>query len=82
MAELPSGTVTFLFTDLERSTPLWEPQHLDVMGQALKRHDVILRWAVESHGGTAVKTTGDGSMLCSGWHLTRRPRPSRRRPPW
>jgi class 3 adenylate cyclase len=82
MAELPTSTVTFLFTDLERSMLLWEQQDLDVMGQALKRHDVILRWTVESHGGTAVKTTGDGSMLCSGWHPTRRPRPSRRRPPW
>jgi WD40 repeat protein/class 3 adenylate cyclase len=59
MAEFPTGTVTFLFTDLERSTPLWE-QHPDAMGQALSRHDEILRWAVTSHGGTAIKTTGDG----------------------
>jgi predicted ATPase/class 3 adenylate cyclase len=59
MAEFPTGTVTFLFTDLERSTPLWE-QHPDAMGEALKRHDEILRGAVETHGGTAVKTTGDG----------------------
>src|SRR5260370_6410377 len=56
--ELPAGTVTFLFTDLERSTPLWE-QHPDAMRAALKRHDDILRNAVASHGGAVVKTTGD-----------------------
>ena len=35
MAELPSGTVTFLFTDLEGSTRLWE-EHGDAMGDALR----------------------------------------------
>ena len=46
MAELPSGTVTFLFTDLEGSTRLWEQQP-DAMQAALARHDEILRDAVE-----------------------------------
>ena len=59
MAELPSGTVTFLFTDLEGSTRLWEEQR-DAMQSALARHDAVLRTAVESHGGQVVKTTGDG----------------------
>jgi predicted ATPase/class 3 adenylate cyclase len=59
MAELPSGTVTFLFTDLEGSTRLWE-EHRDAMQSALARHDAVLRSAVESHGGYVVKTTGDG----------------------
>ena len=59
MAELPSGTVTFLFTDLEGSTRLWEEQR-DAMQSALARHDAVLRSAVESHGGQVVKTTGDG----------------------
>jgi predicted ATPase/class 3 adenylate cyclase len=59
VAELPSGTVTFLFTDLEGSTRLWE-EHPEAMGQALARHDEILREAIESHGGSVVKTTGDG----------------------
>ena len=59
MAELPSGTVTFLFTDLEGSTRLWEA-HPEAMKTALARHDEILRSAVESHGGHVVKTTGDG----------------------
>ena len=59
MRELPSGTVTFLFTDLEGSTRLWE-EHPDAMRDALARHDEILRGTVESHGGYVVKTTGDG----------------------
>jgi predicted ATPase/class 3 adenylate cyclase len=57
--ELPSGTVTFLFTDLEGSTRLWE-QHPDAMRPALERHDALLRSAVERHSGWVVKTTGDG----------------------
>jgi predicted ATPase/class 3 adenylate cyclase len=59
MAELPAGTVTFLFTDLESSTRLWE-EHPEAMKGALARHDVILRDAVEGRGGQVVKTTGDG----------------------
>ncbi len=59
MAELPTGTVTFLFTDLEGSTRLWE-QHPVAMKAALARHDAILRDAVESNEGHVVKTTGDG----------------------
>ena len=59
MTELPSGTVTFLFTDLEGSTRLWE-EHPEAMRDALARHDGILRDAVEAHGGYVVKTTGDG----------------------
>jgi predicted ATPase/class 3 adenylate cyclase len=55
----PSGTVTFLFTDLEGSTRLWE-EYPDAMKGALTRHDDILRNAIESHGGYVVKTTGDG----------------------
>jgi predicted ATPase/class 3 adenylate cyclase/DNA-binding SARP family transcriptional activator len=58
-ADLPSGTVTFLFTDLEDSTRLWE-EHPETMKDALARHDAILRDAVEGHGGHVVKTTGDG----------------------
>ena len=59
MGELPSGTVTFLFTDLEGSTRLWE-QHPEAMRPALARHDTILRKAVAEHDGHTVKTTGDG----------------------
>src|SRR5690242_3132938 len=59
VAELPSGTVTFLFTDLEGSTRLWE-EHPDAMKSALARHDAIVDHAVVSHGGHVVKRTGDG----------------------
>ncbi|MDQ6852173.1 MAG: adenylate/guanylate cyclase domain-containing protein [Actinomycetota bacterium] len=59
MSELPAGTVTFLFTDVEGSTRLWE-EHPDAMKAALARHDEILRDAVQSHAGHIVKTTGDG----------------------
>jgi class 3 adenylate cyclase len=55
----PTGTVTFLFTDLEGSTRLWE-EHPEAMKAALARHDSILREAVEAHGGHVVKTRGDG----------------------
>jgi predicted ATPase/class 3 adenylate cyclase len=58
-AEFPTGTLTFLFTDLERSTGLWE-EHPEAMKRALARHDEILRAAVEIHRGHVVKTTGDG----------------------
>lgn len=58
MAELPSGTVTFLFTDIEGSTARWELQP-DAMQVALARHDTILRAAILEYGGHVVKTMGD-----------------------
>jgi predicted ATPase/class 3 adenylate cyclase len=57
--ELPTGTVTFLFTDLEESTRLWE-EHPDAMRRALVRHDGLVREAIAAHGGVVVKGTGDG----------------------
>ena len=57
---LPPGTVTFLFTDIEGSTRLWETQHA-AMQRALARHDAILRDAIEANDGYLVKTTGDGA---------------------
>ena len=59
MADWPSGTVTFLFTDVEGSTRLWE-EHSEAMQGALARHDQILREAIEGNDGHVVKTTGDG----------------------
>ena len=61
MAELRSGTVTFLFTDVEGSTRAWE-EHPDAMPGALALHDEIVRDAIESHAGQVVKTTGDGFL--------------------
>ena len=52
--------MTFLFTDIEGSTRLWETQHA-AMQQALAQHDAILREAIEANGGYVVKTTGDGA---------------------
>src|SRR5512140_1801920 len=59
MGPLPTGTVTFLFTDIEGSTELWE-KHPEAMKSALAKHDSILRDAVESNGGHEIKSTGDG----------------------
>src|SRR5262249_1417383 len=55
---LPTGTVTFLFTDIVGSTQLWE-QHRRAMLTALNRHDAILRQAIAAHGGTVFQTAGD-----------------------
>jgi class 3 adenylate cyclase len=54
----PTGTVTFLFTDIEGSTRLWE-QNTQAMQIALARHDEVLRSAIEERGGYIFKTVGD-----------------------
>ena len=56
----PPRTRSFLFTDLEDSTRLWD-EHPDAMRVALARHDAILREALAAHRGTVVKSTGDGA---------------------
>lgn len=55
----PSGVVTFLFTDIEGSTALWD-RHPSAMRLALERHDELLRSSVETHGGGVFATMGDG----------------------
>jgi predicted ATPase/class 3 adenylate cyclase len=55
---LPSGTVTFLFTDIEGSTQLWE-QHPQAMPAAIERHNDILTVSITAHGGTVFKLVGD-----------------------
>ena len=59
MSELPTGMVTFLFTDLEGSTRLWE-EHPDAMRDALARHDKVLRAVIDGHSGFVFSTGGDG----------------------
>jgi class 3 adenylate cyclase len=54
----PTGTLTFLFTDIEGSTRLWE-HDAPAMQAALARHDEVLGRAVEDHGGYIFKTVGD-----------------------
>lgn len=55
----PSGTVTFLFTDIEGSTRLWETSP-DAMRLAVAWHDEIVRVAIEVHDGVVFSTSGDG----------------------
>ena len=61
----PSGTVTFLFTDIEGSTRLWETAPAE-MRMALARHDEIVREAVQSGGGHVFSTGGDGFAVAFG----------------
>jgi class 3 adenylate cyclase len=58
MRDLPTGTVTFLFTDIEGSTRLWEEQP-EAMRASLPRHDALLREAIETNNGFVFKTMGD-----------------------
>lgn len=58
MPVLPTGTVTFLFTDLERSTRLWE-EFPEAMKDAVAAHDRIVRGAIESRDGHVFSTGGD-----------------------
>ncbi len=59
MAELPSGTVTFLFADVQDSTRLWEKYPAD-MRVALKRHDEIIENLAQQHNGYVVRPRGEG----------------------
>jgi class 3 adenylate cyclase len=54
---MPSGTVTFLFTDIEGSTRLWE-RDATAMRSTLNRHDEILRSAIQGHGGVHIQDRG------------------------
>lgn len=63
---LPSGHITFLFTDIAGSTRLWEsfPEH---MAAALEHHDAVLRSTIEGHGGYIFTTAGD--QFCAAFQL-------------
>jgi predicted ATPase/class 3 adenylate cyclase len=65
VASLPSGTVTFLYTDIEGSTQLWE-QYPQAMEVAHARHDQILREAIESNNGYVFQVIGD--EFCAAFH--------------
>ncbi|MGE5137978.1 MAG: adenylate/guanylate cyclase domain-containing protein, partial [Rudaea sp.] len=56
---LPTGIVTFLLTDLEGSTRLWE-QAPDAMRTAMARHDALIEAAVAAGGGVVVRPRGEG----------------------
>ncbi|MDP8924852.1 MAG: adenylate/guanylate cyclase domain-containing protein, partial [Chloroflexota bacterium] len=55
---LPSGTVTFLFTDIESSADRWEGDP-PAIPKALARHDELVRAAISAHGGQIFKSVGD-----------------------
>ena len=96
-ASLPTGTVTFLFTDIQTSTRLWE-QHPSVMRAALIRHDALIEELVGAHAGWLVRPRGEGdsrfavfeqasaaiaSARCDGSSRSSPPRPTTRTwPAW
>jgi predicted ATPase/class 3 adenylate cyclase len=57
-AHLPTGTVTFLFSDIEGSTVRWDA-HRAEMEEVVRRHDELMRGAIERNGGYVFKTIGD-----------------------
>jgi predicted ATPase/class 3 adenylate cyclase len=65
MNNFPSGTVTFLFTDIEGSTKLAQ-EHPDAMPSLLARHNEILNQAIESHDGFVFQVVGDS--FCASFH--------------
>jgi predicted ATPase/class 3 adenylate cyclase len=56
---LPSGTLTFLFTDIEGSTHLWE-QYPELMRATMARHDALIESAVKQQDGLVVRPRGEG----------------------
>jgi class 3 adenylate cyclase len=81
-APLPTGAVTFAFTDIEGSTVRWERDRA-AMQAAVRRHDAILRAAITEYGGHVFKTIGDAfcaafarpqdavaAMLAAQWYLS------------
>jgi predicted ATPase/class 3 adenylate cyclase len=65
VSSLPTGTVTFLFTDIEGSTRLWEERPED-MRALIAHHDKRLRMAIEANGGYVFATGGDGFAAAFG----------------
>ena len=65
--ELPAGTLTFLLTDIEGSTRLWEIEP-EAMERALQRHDRLLAEVIGSHGGTVITSRGEGDSLFAVFH--------------
>jgi class 3 adenylate cyclase len=57
-----TGAMTFLFTDVEGSTPLWE-QHEVTMRAVTARHDALLDAVITAHGGHRVKERGEGDSI-------------------
>jgi predicted ATPase/class 3 adenylate cyclase len=60
---LPTGTVTFLFTDMEGSTRLAQGLGTADWPPVLERHRALIRTAIAAHGGIEVETEGDGFFV-------------------
>lgn len=56
---MPQGTVTYLFTDMEDSTMLWQ-RHASLMGAAIQRHDALIEASVSAQHGVLVRPRGEG----------------------
>lgn len=67
-SDLPTGLITFLFTDIAGSTRLWR-EHPEAMREAVARHDVILTDAIERHGGCVVKSRLEGDSFFAVFRL-------------
>ena len=63
MPELPTGTVTFMFTDIQGSTRLLEKLGSDRYRRVQNDHDAILRGAIAEGGGVVVRTEGDSFFV-------------------
>src|SRR3989440_947719 len=63
MRDLPAGTVTFLFTDVEGSTKLLHELGAAEYSKALTEHRRIMREAFGTHGGVEVDTQGDAFFV-------------------
>ena len=63
MRELPSGTVTFLFTDIEGSTRRLHERGAERYAEELAEHRRVLRQAFDRHGGVEVDTQGDAFFV-------------------
>jgi class 3 adenylate cyclase len=73
---LPTGTVTFLFSDIEGSTQRWERDRA-AMQDAVRRHDTLVRAAIDANGGYIFKTMGDAKTRFT--QLSARSEPFRRK---
>jgi len=67
MGALPTGTVTFLLTDVEGSTRRWE-EHPDAMRAAMARHDEIISGGLAAHGGLVVESGREGDSVLAAFN--------------
>ncbi|MFL5871417.1 MAG: protein kinase domain-containing protein [Solirubrobacterales bacterium] len=66
-ATLPTGLITFCFSDVEGSTAMWDSDPAG-MAEALVRHDELVAAHVEAHGGHLVESMGEGDSTVSVFH--------------